>query len=101
MLSSLPPLLQAATTGGYAIGAFNIYNLEGVRAVLRAAEAERSPVMLQLHPSALAHGGTPLVALCLEAARSATVPVAVHLDHCSSAAAIADALERRGELDHG
>jgi tagatose 1,6-diphosphate aldolase GatY/KbaY len=92
MLSGLSALLQAATAHGYALGAFNIYNLEGVRAVIRAAEAERSPVILQLHPSALAHGGSPLVALCLEAARSASVPVAVHLDHSSSAAAIADAL---------
>jgi tagatose 1,6-diphosphate aldolase GatY/KbaY len=48
--------------------------------------------MLQLLPSALQHGGQPLVALCLEAARTATVPMAVHLDHSASAADIQAAL---------
>lgn len=62
-------------------------------AVIRAAQAVRSPVMLQLHPGALEHGGAPLATLCLTAARTASVPVAVHLDHSTSAAAIHSALE--------
>jgi tagatose 1,6-diphosphate aldolase GatY/KbaY len=85
MLSAMHVLLQEATAGGYALGAFNVYNLEGVRAVVKAAEAKRSPVMLQIHPGAWQHGGSPLLALCLEGARMATVPVAVHLDHSTSA----------------
>ena len=93
MLTSTTELLQAATAGGYAIGAFNVYNLEGVRAVVRAAEVQRSPVMLQLHPGALQHGGQPLVSLCLTAAQVATVPVTVHLDHSTSSEAIQGALE--------
>ena len=84
MLASTTTLLRAAEDGGYAIGAFNVYNLEGVRAVVGAAEAERSPAMLQIHPGALTHGGTLLIGLCLAAAREASVPVAVHLDHSSS-----------------
>jgi tagatose 1,6-diphosphate aldolase GatY/KbaY len=84
MLTQTIELLQAARQGSYAIGAFNIYNLEGVRAVVRAAEAEQSPAMLQLLPSALKHGGAPLVALCLAAAQESAVPMSVHLDHCSS-----------------
>jgi tagatose 1,6-diphosphate aldolase GatY/KbaY len=92
MLTSTTTLLHAATAGGYAIGAFNIYNLEGARAVVHAAETLRSPAMLQLLPSALQHGGQPLVALCLAAAQHASVPMAVHLDHSTSAAAITDAL---------
>jgi tagatose 1,6-diphosphate aldolase GatY/KbaY len=93
MLTSTTELLRTALTGGYAIGAFNVYNLEGVRAVVSAAEAQRSPAMLQLLPAALQHGGQPLVALCLAAARMATVPIAVHLDHSTSPEAIQDALE--------
>jgi len=92
MLTSTVELLQAARAGGYAIGAFNVYNLEGAQAVVAAAEAERSPAMLQILPAALKHGGPPLVALCLSAAREATVPMAVHLDHCPSAADIEAAL---------
>lgn len=92
MLTPTTELLAAAQANGYAVGAFNVYHLEGVKAVIRAAEAERSPVMLQIHPKALDYGGSPLVALCLAAARAAAVPVAVHLDHSTSAEAIAAAL---------
>jgi len=88
----MTPLLRAANEGHYAVGAFNVYNLEGVLAVIRAAAAARSPAMLQVHPAALHHGGPPLLALCLAAAREASVPVAVHLDHASSAADIRTAL---------
>ena len=92
MLASLQTLLRRALDGGYAVGAFNVYNLEGVRAVVQAAQAQQSPVMLQLHPGALQHGGAPLVALCVEAARLATVPVVVHLDHSASSEDIRHAL---------
>ena len=85
MLTQTIGLLQTARRGGYAIGAFNIYNLEGVRAVVAAAEAARSPAMLQILPGALKHGGLPLVSLCQTAAREASVPMSVHLDHSSSA----------------
>src|SRR5437870_12514223 len=93
MLTSTTELLHAAMAGEYAIGAFNVYNLEGVGAVSHSAEAQRSPVMLQLHPGALQHGGQPLVALCLAAAQAATVPVTVHLDHSTAPAAIEAALQ--------
>lgn len=92
MLTSLTKLVGPAQAGGYAVGAFNVYNLEEVRAVIAAAEAESSPVILQLLPAALAYGGAALVDLCLSAARHATVPVSVHLDHCASADTLAGAL---------
>lgn len=92
MLNPTKALLINAQTGGYAIGAFNIYNLEGVKAVINAAEATNSPVILQLHPKAIEYGGTPLVALCLAAADEASVQTAVHLDHSTSENAIKNAL---------
>ena len=92
MLSSTSSLLHTARRNAYAIGAFNVYNLEGVRAVVEAAESLESPAMLQLHPSALTYGKSPLVALCLEAARQTEVPIAVHLDHSTSATDIQAAL---------
>jgi tagatose 1,6-diphosphate aldolase GatY/KbaY len=92
MLTPTQTLLAHAQTGGYAIGAFNVYNFEGVRAVLDAAEQAKSPVMLQLHPQALKYGGAALVALCLEAAKSASVPVSTHLDHSASEQDIRQAL---------
>lgn len=81
MLTELRAILGAARAGGYAVGAFNVYNLEGVLAVVGAAEGANSPAILQLHPGSLREGGVALVALCVAAARGAAVPVAVHLDH--------------------
>lgn len=83
MLTPTGEMLKRARKGRYAVGAFNIYNLEGATAVVRAARAQRSPVMLQFLPSALTIGGRSLVALCLALAEEAEVEVAVHLDHCS------------------
>jgi tagatose 1,6-diphosphate aldolase GatY/KbaY len=93
MLSSTRELLETARRNAYAIGAFNIYNLEGVKAVVNAAEISHSPAMLQLHPSALKYGKLPLVKMCLEAAKSAKVPISIHLDHSTSASDIQMALD--------
>ncbi len=92
MLRPTRDLLKHAQEHDYALGAFNVYNLEGVRAAIQAAEEEQSPLMLQLHPRALSHGGLPLIDLCLTSARDARIPAAVHLDHSASAAPIAMAL---------
>ncbi|KAH9321667.1 hypothetical protein KI387_016306, partial [Taxus chinensis] len=79
--SSTKDLLLEAERCQYAVGAFNVYNLEAVAAVVAAAEAEKSPAILQIHPSALKHGGAPLVACCVSAAEHAAVPITVHIDH--------------------
>jgi tagatose 1,6-diphosphate aldolase GatY/KbaY len=93
MLANTKTLLAEARRSGYAVGAFNIYNLEGASAVVQTAEEMRSPVILQILPSALAVGKKPLVSLCLQMARGAEVPVAVHLDHCSNHETILYALD--------
>lgn len=93
MLVSTKELLDTALSSDYAIGAFNVYNLEGARAVVAAAEAERSPAMLQIHPGALRHGGAPLISLCLTAARDTPAPISVHLDHSTSEREIRAALD--------
>lgn len=92
MRISVRGLLTTARANGYAIGAFNVYNLEGVLAVIGAAEAEKSPVILQLHPAAFRHGGLPLAAMCESAVREAAVPAALHLDHGSDVGDISSAL---------
>lgn len=92
-LSSTKELLLNAEKGGYAVGAFNVYNMEGVEAVVAAAEEECSPAILQIHPGALKHGGIPLVACCLSAAEQASVPVTVHFDHGTSKQELLEALE--------
>nr|XP_016434118.1 PREDICTED: uncharacterized protein LOC107760560 [Nicotiana tabacum] len=86
-------LLLEAERGRYAIGAFNVYNLEGVEAVVAAAEEENSPAILQVHPSALKEGGVPLVACCISAAEQASVPITVHFDHGNSKQELLEVLE--------
>lgn len=83
MLIDTKTLLNTARENSFAIGAFNVYNLEGAKAVIEAAEELKSPVMLQLLPSALEIGNSALIALCMELARNSTIPASVHLDHCS------------------
>ncbi|XP_052181306.1 uncharacterized protein LOC127794335 [Diospyros lotus] len=92
-LSSTKELLLNAEKGKYAVGAFNVYNLEGVEAVVAAAEEERSPAILQIHPSALKQGGIPLVACCISAAEHASVPITVHFDHGNSKQELMEVLE--------
>jgi tagatose 1,6-diphosphate aldolase GatY/KbaY len=92
MLTSLRELLQSAKSSNYAVGAFNVYNLEGIKAVVTAAEAEHSPAILQLHPSAFRFHGSSLLAACLESVRCSKVPMLVHLDHATTAADIEWAL---------
>ncbi|KAI3515631.1 hypothetical protein L1887_14532 [Cichorium endivia] len=92
-VSSTKDLLSDAEKGGYAIGAFNVYNLEGIEAVIAAAEEQNSPAILQIHPSALKQGGKPLVACCISAAEQATVPITVHFDHGSSKQELMEVLE--------
>lgn len=93
MLTSTKKLLEAAQKQSYAIGAFNLYNLEGVKAVVNAAEADNSPAIIQILPNILEYGGVPLVKLFLEAADLAKVPMSVHLDHCDDPTIIKTALE--------
>lgn len=93
MLVPTSKLLQTARQNGYAVGAFNVYNLEGGLAVVAAAEKLNSPAMLQVLPRAFELGGTPLVSMCREACRKSSVPMALHLDHCPSEEVIGQVLE--------
>lgn len=81
MLVSSKPMLQKAQRGGYAIGAFNVNNLEIVQAVIEAAVAEKSPVILQTSEGALDYAGLRYLYALVKTAAEAKVPVAFHLDH--------------------
>ncbi len=77
-------MLKPARAGGYAVGAFNTADMEITQAIVQAAEAERSPVIVAVSEGSLTFGGDALVEVVLHLARQASVPVAVHLDHGSS-----------------
>ncbi|ATY86276.1 fructose-1,6-bisphosphate aldolase, class II [Kyrpidia spormannii] len=84
-LATLKEVLDDAFRNGYAVGQFNINNLEFTQAIMEAAEEERSPVILGTSEGAIKYMGIDYTAaIALTAARNATVPVVLHLDHGSS-----------------
>ncbi len=77
--------LLDAQEGCYAVGAFNVENMEMVQAVVAAAEELRAPVILQTTPSTLKYADVDFFyANVKTAAEKAAVPVVMHLDHGSS-----------------
>ena len=78
-------MLLDAQKGGYAVGAFNVENMEMVKAVLAAAEELKAPVMLQTTPSTIKYGTVETYAAIVKAkTEKVSVPVCLHLDHGSS-----------------
>lgn len=78
-------MLSDAQKGGYAVGAFNVENMEMVKAVIAAAEELKAPVMLQTTPSTVTYGNLEMYhAMVMAEAKKAAVPVCLHLDHGSS-----------------
>jgi tagatose 1,6-diphosphate aldolase GatY/KbaY len=78
-------MILNAQKGGYAVGAFNVENMEMVMAVIAAAEELNAPVMMQTTPSTVKYAGLDMYyANALAAAKNCKVPVAIHLDHGSS-----------------
>lgn len=78
-------LLKKAQEGNYAVGAFNVENMEMVMAVISAAEEMNAPVIMQTTPSTVKYAGLDyFLANAKVAASHAKVPVAMHLDHGSS-----------------
>lgn len=74
-------ILKAAEEGGYGVVAPIAYNIEHIIAFVRAAEAKRSPLVIQVFPWAITFSDGLLIHTAAQAARSASVPIAVHLDH--------------------
>lgn len=85
IFTTLKDVLDAAKAGKYAVGAFNINNLEITKAIAGAAKEERSPVILATSPSAIKYAGIEyLYEIARVTADQAKVPVVLHLDHGTS-----------------
>ena len=82
MLVSLQKIIGMAEAGNYCIPAFNVYNIETVMGVIKAAEEAKAPVILQVYPRLINEEvGYYLAPVVLAAAEKASVPVCFHLDH--------------------
>ncbi|RJQ19974.1 class II fructose-1,6-bisphosphate aldolase [Candidatus Woesearchaeota archaeon] len=81
MLVPLHKILAKAHKENYAVGAFNINNMEICQAVVGAAVAEKSPVILQTSEGALKYAGIDYLKALATVAAMNKVPVTLHVDH--------------------
>ncbi len=82
MLLTGKELLLDAQKKNYAVGAFNVNNMEIIQAIINGAEERNSPVILQASQGGIKYAGIEYIAaLGKLAGRNARVPVALHLDH--------------------
>lgn len=82
MLVTGKEILDHAHKNKYAVGAFNVVNMEMLQAVIAAAEEENAPVFVQTTEGALSYAGMGYLSEMIRyAARNTKIPVAFHLDH--------------------
>ena len=87
MLENPKAYLVRARREGWALGGFNVFNLESARAVVDAAEQAAAPVLLQTSEGAVKHAGLDnMVAMVRQLTSRTKAPVALHLDHGKSEA---------------
>lgn len=94
MLASLSSVLKKAQKNHYAVGAFNINNLEMLQAIMDAVESEKSPVIIATSEGAIAYAGMQeLASLVHIAARKTKQSVVFHLDHGKDEATVRKAIK--------
>ena len=82
MLVTGKQILQHADEHGYAVGAFNVNNMEIIQAIAQAADELRAPVILQASQGAIKYAGIEYItSLVKTTAQQIDVPIALHLDH--------------------
>ena len=95
-LIKMNELLDAASKGNYAVGAFNIGNMEHIIGAIKAAEDMNTPIILQLAEGRLDYFPMHIVApMMIEAAKKSKVDIAVHLDHGRSREVIKEAIKHK------
>ena len=86
LMVTTPEMFKKAYDGGYAVGAFNVNNMEIVQGITEAAGELRSPVILQVSKGARAYANHTYLLKLVEAAviENPDIPIALHLDHGDS-----------------
>jgi fructose-bisphosphate aldolase class II len=86
MLVTTTEMFKKAYDGGYAVGAFNVNNMEIVQGITEAAGELNSPVILQVSKGARAYANHTYLVKLVEAAviENPQIPIALHLDHGDS-----------------
>jgi hypothetical protein len=86
-------IVGPAAAAARGVGAFNVIGIEMAEAIVAGAETAAAPVVLQISQNCVAYHGAlgPLARACAAIAGSATVPVALHLDHATGTELVAEA----------
>lgn len=94
-ISTPQAMFACAMDEGYALPAFNVFSIEGILAVLDGAEAQRSPVIMQVSMGARRHVEhlAPFVETIRAFAARYAVPVYIQHDHCPSVQACREAID--------
>ncbi len=93
MLTGLKEIIESARDGGYAVPAFNVYNMETIMGVMAAAEELSSPVIIQMYSRLFKEGSAYYAApSIIKAANGSKIPVCFHLDHGASELEVTRAL---------
>lgn len=96
MLVHIKQILEESQKGGYAIGAFNIHNLESVLGVTQAARRAKSPAIIQVSEGAIKYMGLkPITHIVSTVAKNIAgdIPIALHLDHGKSFDAVLECIK--------
>ncbi|KAK9465557.1 ketose-bisphosphate aldolase [Lipomyces arxii] len=86
-------VMKLAEVGKFAVPAFNCYNTDALMGAIKAAEKLRSPAIIEIFPWSLHFQGSEFVKFASMACKAATVPIALHLDHCTNHDDVFAALE--------
>jgi len=83
MLMTTKPMYDLAYEGGFAVGAFNVNNMEITQGVIEACAAESSPVILQISKGARKYANIRFLKIIIDACveEHSDVPIAIHCDH--------------------
>lgn len=93
-LVSMAPMLRHARSNGYGIAAYNMIDYNSARAIVDAAVEKDAPIIVQVSVKTVKHWGyDPVAAWVKQLAGGASVPVALHLDHCTDIDVIRRCLE--------
>lgn len=96
MLVPLRQIIKKAESGRYAVGAFNTSNLEISLAIIRAAVAAKSPVIIQTSESAIKYSNLEVIYNLMKTVANTvgkSVPIAIHLDHGKDLVLIKDCVK--------
>jgi fructose-bisphosphate aldolase class II len=94
VIASAGDLVSAARAAGRGVGAFNVIGIEQAEAIVAGARTADVPVILQISENCVRYhlALRPIAAACLAIADAAALPVAVHLDHATSADLVREAV---------